>query len=58
LKIKDKRFGQMVNVYDRICPTLKCYWPRQRSIKIGWLCGTREARGCPDDRKLKGESKC
>jgi hypothetical protein len=61
MKVKDKSSGKMVDVSEKDCPTLKCYWPRpdpgvftqgvgyrQISIKVGWLCGTREARGCPD----------
>jgi len=66
MKIKDKEFKKLVEVYDEDCPKLKCYWPRpdpgvytqgvgyrQRSYKVGWLCGTREVRGCPDIKELK-----
>jgi hypothetical protein len=61
MKIKDKKFKEWVNVADKDCPRKKCYWPRpdpgvftqgvgyrRRSVKIGWLCGTREAHGCPE----------
>jgi hypothetical protein len=62
MKIKDKTVGQLVNVCDKRCPERKCYWPRpdpgvftqgvgyrQRTVKVGWLCGTREVHGCPDE---------
>ncbi len=62
MKIKDKTLKQMVDVSGRDCPNLKCYWPRQNpgsfvqgrgyrsygdSRDKEWLCGTREAHGCP-----------
>lgn len=61
MKIKDKSISQMVSVSDSGCPKRACYWPRPdpgiftqgqgyRSRGTGkqeWLCGTREARGCP-----------
>ena len=60
MKIKDGKIK--VSVLDKKSPTRKCYWPRpdpgiftqgqgyrQRSTgPVGWLCGTREIRGCPD----------
>ena len=65
--IKDKGINEKVDVRCKECPTYKCYWPRpdpgsftqgvgyrQRSGgNKGWLCGTREIRGCPEDHELK-----
>lgn len=61
MKIKDKTLKVMVDVSEKQCPTFTCYWARpdpgvftvgqgyrQRSVKVGFLCGTREAKGCPD----------
>ena len=60
MKIKDKNHRVKVDVAEKECPDRKCYWPRpdpgvflpgrgyrQLSMPRGWLCGTREARGCP-----------
>ena len=63
MKIRDRHLGKPVDVSDRDCPRRACYWPRPdpgvytqgvgyRTRNPGkpaeWLCGTREARGCPD----------
>ena len=59
MKVKDKELKKMVDVACKDCPTRKCYWPRvdpgvftqgqgYRFRSNDWLCGTREARGCPD----------
>jgi len=61
MKIYDKSVKQKVDVCCEQCPTASCYWPRpdpgvftqgqgyrQRSTKVGWLCGNREVHGCPD----------
>jgi len=59
--IKDKERKEKVYVADKDCHKKSCYWPRpdpgvftqgvgyrQRSGgNKGWLCGTREAHGCP-----------
>lgn len=61
MKIKDPTNGTLVDMLDKDCLQRKCYWPRpdpgaftqgqgyrQRSGgNRGWLCGEREARGCP-----------
>ena len=60
MKVKDKEINEKVEVRDKSCLKKSCYWPRSdpgvfsqgrgyrsRSIKIGWLCGTREIHGCP-----------
>ncbi len=63
MQVKDKDIGKMVDVYNRDCLKLECYWPRADpgSFVQGrgyqsrpgsdkrWLCGTREIRGCPDE---------
>lgn len=64
MKIRDKIFKKYVDVSDRDCSKRPCYWPRpdpgvfsqgqgykSRIGNTGWICGTREIRGCPDDRK-------
>jgi len=28
MKVKDKASGQMVDVSEKDCPALECYWPR------------------------------
>ena len=61
MKVRDKKLGKMVDVYDADCLSKPCYWARpdpgiftqgqgyrRRSIDVGWVCGTREIRGCPD----------
>lgn len=67
MKIKDKRVGKMVDVSEKACPGYTCYWPRpdpgvftqgqgyRQSVlgDRGWLCGHREAHGCPIKRVLK-----
>lgn len=63
MEIKDKKFKKMVDVCEEGCQYRKCYWPRpdpgvftqgqgysQRSDKQEWLCGEREARGCPSPK--------
>lgn len=67
MKVKDQRVGAMVDVLDKDCLNLKCCWPRPdprsfvqgrgyRHRSDGWLCGTREIRGCPEkkDRQKEG----
>ncbi len=63
MEIKDKKLKRVVDVLDAGCVVRKCYWPRQNpgSFQIGrgyrsygdkrdttWLCGTRNAYGCPE----------
>jgi hypothetical protein len=68
VKIRDKKIGETVDVCDKDCLRRSCYWPRPdpgvftqgvgyraRSRAVGWLCGTREARGCPE-RELAHDS--
>lgn len=60
MKVKDKVLKKWVDVIDEKCPKRSCYWPRpdpgvfvqgrgyqSRPGRQGWLCGTREIRGCP-----------
>ena len=62
VKVRDKKNRQLVDVSDKECPKLECYWPRpdpgvftqgvgyrtrHPGRKPDWLCGTREIRGCP-----------
>ena len=60
MKIRDKALKEMVDVSDKDCPNRPCYWPRpdpgvfsqgqgyrSRGYNAGWMCGTREAHGCP-----------
>lgn len=60
MEILDKKINKKVAVSDEKCLKRACYWPRpdpgvftqgqgyrQRSHKVGWLCGTREVHGCP-----------
>jgi hypothetical protein len=62
MKIKDKVLKKWVDVCCPNCQSKDCYWPRpdpgvftqgqgyrQRSHKVGWLCGTREIHGCPKE---------
>jgi len=63
MKVKDKKLKERVDVCSPECLTRPCYWPRPNpgSFQIGrgyrsygderdkeWLCGTRNAHGCPD----------
>ena len=62
MKIRDKKVGVMVDVYDAKCLRRPCYWPRsdpgtfvqgqgyraRSGGSSGWLCGNREIHGCPD----------
>jgi len=72
LKIKDKDLKKMVDVFSKECLSKVCYWPRQNpgSFQIGrgyrsygdgrdkeWLCGWREAHGCPIKSLIKEETK-
>ena len=60
MKVRDKKLKLFVEMRDKDCPQRDCYWPRpdpgvftqgqgyrRRVGKQGWLCGTREVRGCP-----------
>lgn len=64
--VKDKKLNEKVDVYCQDCPKYKCYWPRThpgvfipvqwyKNIpkKEFWICGTREAHGCPDNPEMK-----
>lgn len=68
MKIKDKELKKEIDVSEKICPKYKCYWPRPNpgSFSQGrgyrsygdkrdkeYLCGTRNAHGCPEIRELK-----
>jgi len=60
MKVRDGKVGKKVDVREVSCLKKSCYWPRpdpgvftqgqgyhSRGYDAGWLCGTREARGCP-----------
>lgn len=67
MKIKDKNINKQVEVRCADCHLYTCYWPRphpgifnqgagytktaEMQKKYGWICGTREVRGCPDVKK-------
>ncbi|MFQ5647581.1 MAG: hypothetical protein ACE5GM_11695 [bacterium] len=70
MKIRDKKLRKTVDVCDADCAGRTCYWPRQNpgSFVQGrgyrsygderdnqYLCGTRNAHGCPDKPKYKQE---
>ena len=72
MKVKDKNLKKMVAVYNKECLNLSCYWPRLNpgSFSTGrgyrsygderdkeYLCGTRNAHGCPDNPKVKTDEK-
>ena len=58
--VRDKDLKKEIDVRCKECLKKACYWPRPdpgvftqgvgyrtRTGKVGWLCGTREVRGCP-----------
>lgn len=62
MKILDKNIPAKVDVYVPSCLTRPCYWPRTnpgvftqgrgyRNPSKDWLCGTRQAHGCPTDEE-------
>jgi hypothetical protein len=64
VKVRDKELNKQVDVYCKGCLTYTCYWPRPDpgtftqgkgySFRSNdWLCGEREAHGCPDTPKIK-----
>ena len=68
MKGKDKAIGREVDVSDRDCPTLKCYWPRphpgifvhgqsyrNRDGKIEWICRNCAIHGYPTEKVRKVE---
>ena len=73
MKIKVKGIKQPVDVSDKDCPKRSCFWPRSdpgtftQGVgyktrtdaygKIGWLCGNREIRGCPNPKPTPQENK-
>lgn len=70
MKIRDKKLKVLVDVCGNDCPTYRCYWPRpdpgiftqgqgyrtRESGSKGYLCGTREMHGCPDDPESRSMS--
>jgi len=67
MKIKDKKIKEMVDVAQKECPRYACYWPRPdpgsftvgvgyRRRDGGWLCGTRELKGCPEAPVVKTQA--
>ena len=68
MKVRDRKIKETVSVADRDCPTRKCYWARpdpgvftqgrgystRAGGNRGWLCGRREAHGCPHPLPAKG----
>jgi len=70
--VRDKQCKKMVDVSrGKECLTYECYWPRpdpgvftqgqgyrtREGGSRGWLCGTREAHGCPFNKKVRQEAK-
>ena len=67
MKVKDRQLRQLVDVACKDCPAYQCYWPRpDPGIFIqgqgyrhpvtgnrGYLCGTREIHGCPEQPELR-----
>ncbi len=68
MKVRDKKIKQTVDVYNKECLGLKCYYPRRNpgSFVQGrgyrsfgderdneWICGTRQVHGCPDKVEKK-----
>lgn len=69
MKVRDKELRKDIDVSCKDCPKYKCYWPRshpgvfnqgsgysqaaEMEKKYGWICGTREVRGCPDNQVIK-----
>jgi hypothetical protein len=65
--IRDKELNVKVSVFCKECPTYQCYWPRpdpgvftqgqgyraRAGGSKGYLCGTREIRGCPVEPVVK-----
>ena len=62
MKIRDKLLKKNIDVRCGECQKYKCYWPRPdpgvftqgqgykaRTVNSGWICGTREVKGCPDN---------
>jgi hypothetical protein len=58
MQIHDKELRRKISVAAIDCPKKQCYWPRPdpgsftqgKGYKFrsnDWLCGTREANGCP-----------
>lgn len=72
MMLKIKGYKQPIDVAGKECPNLTCFWPRSdpgvftpgvgyrtrtdAHGKIGWLCGNREIRGCPE-KPTKKEAK-
>lgn len=68
MEVRDKELKKKVDVREKSCPKKSCYWPRPfpglftqgqgykqlDSMKGKYVCGTREARGCPvEDQNAK-----
>jgi hypothetical protein len=66
MKVRDKEIKKDVDVSRKDCQKYQCYWARpdpgiftqgqgyrQSSVNRGYICGTREIRGCPEIPKLK-----
>lgn len=68
MKVRDKNLKLEVDVAEKKCPLYQCYWPRadpgvfvqgqgyhtrNPGKNREWLCGNREIRGCPIEKKLK-----
>jgi hypothetical protein len=62
--VKVRHKGVQVDVSAKDCPRRPCFWARpdpgvftqgqgyksRGGGSAGWLCGTREIHGCPDNR--------
>jgi len=64
--MKVKHGGHLVDVFEKSCPKKSCFWMRQNPGVFvqgrgysnpgkDWLCGTRQAHGCPDPEPTKDE---
>ena len=60
MKVRDREIKETVDVSEKACLKMPCYWPRPdpgvftkgqgyrtRGYDAGWICGTREIHGCP-----------
>ena len=74
MKVRDRELKKDVDVSCKDCPKYDCYWPRphpgifsqgrgyantaEMQKRYGWICGTREVRGCserPEPKKGNNE---
>jgi hypothetical protein len=69
MKVRDKELKKDVDVSCKDCLKFECYWARphpgifkqgsgytntaEMQKRYGYICGTREVRGCPEKPKQK-----